>query len=99
MKYTLDLSLFGDAGYRFNDNITEVMRADELARYLFAEAERMMSVNEAEVAYGILRELLWRYPYHSGIAWRLLATCAQEMGLDNEADAATRNSETLMKSA
>ena len=96
MCIALDLTQFADAGHRFNENITESMSESEIAAYLLSEAQRIFNMNECEVPYGILRELVWRAPNHSGIAWELLAECAQTMELE-EANAARRNAEFLLK--
>ena len=91
----LDLTLFGDSGHRFNDNLTESMSDSEIAAYLLSEGQRITEYNECEVSYGIFRELVWRAPHCSASVWKLLAECAQDMGLKEEAKAAKRNADIL----
>jgi hypothetical protein len=89
------LTLFADEGYRFNDILTDSMSPEELHQYLLAEARTMQRVNEFEVAYQILRELVWRFPGSSPDGWELLSEISARIGKTDEAAAAQENARIL----
>lgn len=93
----LRLDLFRDGGFRFDENVTASMREDEKRVYLLRKAMEEFSANEPEVAYQILRELVWQFPTASSDAWGTLALCAHRLGLQSEAAAAYDNAATLLR--
>ena len=86
-------TLTHDPGYRWNDNLTEDMSREEIKDYLVSEAFKYESI-EWEVAYGIYRELVWRFPELGG-AWLGFANSARHMGRQLEANAAQKRASEL----
>ena len=86
-------TLMCDDGYRWNDNLTEAMGGTELRDYLISEAFKYEAI-EWEVAYGIYRELVWRFPDDSN-AWLGLSRSAQQMQRQSEAIVADKRAREL----
>ena len=80
---------FSDEGYRWREDEVDALPAAEAHALLLADAREELEHNENEVAYQILRELVWRFP-DGPDGWRLLADAAARLGKSDEA-AAARN--------
>ncbi len=91
MRKKIDVTGFGDAGYRWNDNITPDMCHEEQCNYLLSSAREAMSFSEWDVAYQILRELVWRSPRWNAEPWQLLSKCATRLEKKEEASRADSN--------
>ena len=87
-------SLRLDPEYRWNDNITDGMASEELWTYLQQQAAELDRANEAECAYGIYREIVWRFPNRAA-AWEGLAMFAAKMSFNDEARLAESEAERL----
>ena len=94
----LELTLFPDSGYTWNDILVQRMTAAEMVQYFLRSAEEEYSSGEFEVAYHILRELVLRDPTATKKQWLLLAECAAVLGFKNEEDAARHNATILNSS-
>lgn len=99
MSDELDLTLFRECDYSWNDDVTEEMSHEEIIPYLWEDAQEYYGQSEAEVAYGILRELLWREPEHSAEAWEMLADCARMIQIPEESEPAAANAQILRQRA
>ncbi len=91
MKKRLDLDAFGDGGFRWNDNILADMCHLDQCLHFLESAKEEIDHNEWEIAYDILRELVWRAPTWRASPWRLLSECAIKMGRPEEAEKAKTN--------
>lgn len=91
----LDLTLFSDGEFTWNDDLTEAMSAAEKVQYLAGEASQMMALTEYEIAYGILRELVALEPQRSSNNWKMLHACCEEMGDLQRSQAAAANARLL----
>ena len=78
---------FGDEGYRWREDEIEALPPAEALALLLNDAREENAHDEFEVAYQILRELVWRFP-DSKDGWQLLATVAGRLGHADEATAA-----------
>ncbi len=76
-----------DPGYRWQDDQTETMTPSEQYQFLVSEAVRMEQQDEWDCAYGIYRELVWRFPQDSR-TWRGLEYTARQLRYEPEARAA-----------
>jgi hypothetical protein len=94
----IDTTGFGDAGYRWNDNILPDMCHEEQCEHLLSSAREAMSFSEWDVAYQILRELVWRAPRWDAEPWHLLSKCGAMLGKMEEASKATKNFAILKES-
>lgn len=92
----LDMTLFPDDGYTYNDQITRNMSDEDVRRYLLDSAIESRDQAEPEVEYGILRELVHRFPDWSHDAWTMLRDCARRLKKHDEARAAAENGERLI---
>ena len=81
---------FEDEGYRWREDEVEALPPEEACALLMKDAREEAEHQEWEVAYQILRELVWRFP-ETGEAWRLLATVAGRLGRSDEAEAARQH--------
>jgi len=99
MNKRFNLSDFPDEGYRFNDNITPDMTDKSMNESLYYHADDFMRVQhrEPDIAYGILRELVWRSPCWKHEAWELPSKCATLRGQHEEAAKAKENGNFLKK--
>jgi len=61
----------------------------EAERLLLTDAQEMLDNSEWEIAYGIAREAVWRFP-DSKPAWGILAVAAIKLGKVAEATEAAR---------
>lgn len=87
----IDITEFGDAGYRWNDNILPDMSHEQQNEHLLSSAREAMSFSEWDVAYQILRELVWRAPRWDAEPWQLLSKSAEMLGKTDEASKASSN--------
>ena len=78
---------FEDEGYRWREDEVEALPPKEACALLLKDAREEAEHQEWEVAYQILRELVWRFP-ETREAWRLLADMAARLGRSDEAKAA-----------
>ena len=78
---------FSDEGYRWREDEVEVLSPKEACALLLNDAREEVEHQEFEVAYQILRELVWRFP-ESREGWLLLANVASRLGRTEEAQAA-----------
>jgi len=78
---------FEDEGYRWREDEIEALPPADACALLLTDAREETDHQEWEVAYQILRELVWRFP-ETREAWQLLATVATRLGRTDEAKAA-----------
>lgn len=78
---------FGDDGHRWREDEVAALPPDKARKLLLDDAREELAHQEWDVAYGILRELVWRFP-ETREAWRLLADVATRLGRIDEATAA-----------
>lgn len=62
----------------------ERMTTNDDQDYLHAAARELEARGEWDSAYGIYREMVWRFP-SSGMAWDGLARAARHLGREDEA--------------
>jgi Flp pilus assembly protein TadD len=82
---------FEDEGYRWREDEVDALAPAEARALLLRDAREEAEHNEFEVAYQILRELVWRFPDCSE-AWPLLSAMAAKLGNADEAKAAAARS-------
>jgi predicted Zn-dependent protease len=82
---------FGDEGYRWRESEVESLPPAQARALLLNDAREEAEHHELEVAYQILRELVWRFP-ESNERWQLLAIVARRLGHLYEAKAAAARS-------
>ncbi len=73
-----------DHGYRWCEDQTARISAGEVHRLLREAADELEREHEWDSAYGVYRELLWRFPRES-VHWRGLARLASRLGKEEEA--------------
>ena len=78
---------FGDEGYRWREDEIETLAPNDACALLLTDAREEAEHQEWEVAYQILRVLVWRFP-ETRDAWQLLANVAARLGRAEEAKAA-----------
>ena len=78
---------FEDEGYRWREDEVETLAPKDACALLLTDAREETEHQEWEVAYQILRELVWRFP-ETREAWQLLANVAARLGRTEEAKAA-----------
>jgi len=81
---------FEDEGYRWREDEIETLSAEDACALLLTDAREEAEHQEWEVAYQILRELVWRFP-ETREAWQLLANVAARLGRAEEAKAAEQH--------
>jgi predicted Zn-dependent protease len=79
--------MFGDDGYRWREEEIETLPPKDACALLLTDAREEAEHQEWEVAYQILRELVWRFP-ETREAWQLLANVAGRLGHTDEAKVA-----------
>jgi|GEM_PF-3173281 len=97
IKAQQDMHPFGDKGYRWDVNITHGMPDEARNESFLNSALEKIQLNELEVAYQILKELVWRSPCWRHEAWELLSQCATLCGQHEEAAKAKDNGIFLKK--
>lgn len=90
-------SLKVDSGYSWNETHTVGMSESQLRNYLFDEANECDCYDEFEVAYGIYREIVWRFPTLAD-GWIGLSKSAGKMGLEAESRLASAEALRLKNS-
>ncbi len=80
--------------YRWNEDYTESLAPTALYAYLYSEAQEMVGQDEWDVAYGIWRELVCRFPERAE-AWRGLESAARALGYLDESSMAQACAEGL----
>lgn len=83
--------------FRWKEDEVDAMSAGEQVQFLLSEAGRFEAQEEWETAYGIYRELVWRFPIHEDL-WRRFAEVAERVGKNGEAEVA-RGGSTVTPSA
>jgi hypothetical protein len=83
--------MFEDEDYRWCEDVIEALSPAEARKFLMRDAREMIDHDEWEVAYGILRELVWRFP-DEWEGWSLVSQMATRLGKNDEADEARRRS-------
>ncbi|MCU1280952.1 MAG: hypothetical protein JWM53_4498 [bacterium] len=78
---------FEDEGYRWREDEIETLPPEDACALLLTDAREEAEHQQWEVAYQILRELVWRFP-ETREAWQLLANVAARLGRADEAKAA-----------
>jgi len=73
-----------DHGYRWCEDQTARMPAGEVRRFLREAVDELEREHEWDSAYGVYRELIWRFPGES-VHWRGLARLASRLGEEGEA--------------
>jgi hypothetical protein len=93
----IDNTAFGDAGYRCDDNIVPDMSDEDRNQHFLSLVREAIPHSEWDVAYQILRELVWRSPYWAAEPWKLLSKCAAMLGKTEAASKASKNFSILKR--
>ena len=80
--------------YGWNESLTEHMEGTTIHQYLLKASQELEGQDEWECAYGIFREMVWRFP-NDAVAWQGLARTARAMRYDEEADVASLEAQRL----
>jgi hypothetical protein len=88
--------LRSDIGYRWREDVTDQLDSLESHQLLHKDALKMEAQDELEVAYGIYRELVWRFPEDVD-AWAGLVRTSGAFGRVEEAKVASEEWIRLQK--